>query len=224
MSVQRIIQEAVNRNPLSMKEALEEELRDRVRLVLEAKMEEETELDEALSPEEKKKAKEAKMEEEIGHINELKRSTLASYVKKAAGVAHRNTLPNAMRDRATAAAIGDKEWYKQSGRNADNRSKGIQRAADRLAKEETKLDEAVTVKKKDYSWGKMITVHHGSSHSFPLHPEHQEKIRKLGDGEKVLFKDEINSIITAHREGDKIHLKHPGSNRKTTISRNHFIE
>ena len=116
MSVQRIIQEAVNRNPLSMKEALEEELRDRVRLALEAKM-----------------------EEEIGQIDELKRSTLASYVKKAAGVAHRNTLPNAMRDRATAAAIGDKEWYKQSGRNADNRSKGIQRAADRLAKEETKL-------------------------------------------------------------------------------------
>lgn len=73
--------------------------------------------------------------ETVEQIDELKRSTLASYVKKAAGVGHRNTLPNAMRDRATAAAIGDKEWYKQSGRNADNRSKGIQRAADRLAKE-----------------------------------------------------------------------------------------
>jgi hypothetical protein len=73
--------------------------------------------------------------EEVEQIDELDRKTLASYVKKAAGVGHRNTLPNAMRDRMTAAAIGDKEWYKQSGRNADNRSKGIQRAADRLAKE-----------------------------------------------------------------------------------------
>jgi hypothetical protein len=44
MSVQKIIQEAVNRNPLSMKEALEEELFGRIRLALEAKMEEETEL------------------------------------------------------------------------------------------------------------------------------------------------------------------------------------
>jgi hypothetical protein len=83
-----------------------------------------------------------KMKEEVEELDELKRSTLASYVKKAAGVGHHNTLPNAMRDRATAAAIGDKEWYKQSGRNADNRSKGIQRAADRLAKEEVeKIDE-----------------------------------------------------------------------------------
>ena len=59
MSIQKIIQEAVNKNPLSMKEALEEELRDRILFALEAKMEEETELDEALSPEEKKKAREA---------------------------------------------------------------------------------------------------------------------------------------------------------------------
>ena len=74
------------------------------------------------------------MSEEFEQLDELDKKTLASYVKKAAGVAHRNTLPNAMRDRMTAANIGDKEWYKQSGRIADNRSKGIQRAADKLAK------------------------------------------------------------------------------------------
>lgn len=74
------------------------------------------------------------MSEEFEQLDELDKKTLASYVKKAAGVAHRNTLPNAMRDRMTAASIGDKEWYKQSGRVADNRSKGIQRAADKLAK------------------------------------------------------------------------------------------
>lgn len=86
-------------------------------------------------------ADKANMAEEADQIDELSRKTLGSYVKKAAGVAHRNTLPNAMRDRMTAANIGDKEWYKQSGRNADNRSKGIQRAADRLAKEEVDTGE-----------------------------------------------------------------------------------
>jgi hypothetical protein len=91
-------------------------------------------------------------------------------------------------------------------------------------KEEVELDEAVTVKKKDYSWGKMMTVHHGSSHSFPLHPEHQEKIKKLGDREKTSFRDETGSVVTAHREGDKIHLKHQKENLKTTVSRSHFTE
>jgi hypothetical protein len=90
--------------------------------------------------------------------------------------------------------------------------------------ESVELDEAVTVKKKDYSWGKMMTVHHGSSHSFPLHPEHQEKIRKLGSGQKTSFKDETGANITAHRDGDTIHLKHPGSNRKTSVARSHFTE
>lgn len=192
MSIQKIIQESINKNPLEVKEALAEELRNRVAEALAAKMEE-VDLDEAVEvrhdrymrshgkkardsgqgssqwmfthkeygtpdyndskevhtvrgkfADAKKSAQKWAKEhghhsvyvmEEVEQIDELKRSTLASYVKKAAGVGHRNTLPNAMRDRATAAAIGDKEWYKQSGRNADNRSKGIQRAADRLAKE-----------------------------------------------------------------------------------------
>jgi hypothetical protein len=77
-------------------------------------------------------------------LDELKRSTLASYVKKAAGVGDRNSLPNAMRDQMTAANIGDKEWYKDSQRKANKRGTGIQRAADRLAKEEVELDEAST--------------------------------------------------------------------------------
>lgn len=224
MSIQKVIQESISGNPLEMKEALAEELRNRVAEALTAKMEE-TDLDEALDHEGLKKDfgdSDAKVHsvatahraqaEVIGHksfktdkgkvpvlkhydrenfehkevplrkgqklvhdgdehyhgysdthghfrvheddmnkshlresmeeLDELKKSTLASYVKKAAGVGHHNTLPNAMRDRATAAAIGDKEWYKQSGRNADNRSKGIQRAADRLAKEEVEqIDE-----------------------------------------------------------------------------------
>jgi hypothetical protein len=39
MSIQKIIQESVNKNPLGIKEAIEEELRSRIALALEAKME-----------------------------------------------------------------------------------------------------------------------------------------------------------------------------------------
>lgn len=54
MSIEKIIQESVNKNPLAMKEALEEELRGRLALALEAKMkkesddEDESEMDESL--------------------------------------------------------------------------------------------------------------------------------------------------------------------------------
>ena len=98
------------------------------------------------------------------------------------------------------------------------------RAAKKVQKEETELEEAVTVKKSTHSWGKMITVHHGSSHSFPLHPEHQEKIAKLKDGEHTSFTDETNSKVTAHREGDTVHLSLRGSNTKTPVAMSHFKE
>jgi hypothetical protein len=43
MSVQKIIQESINMNPLEMKEAIAEELRARVALALEAKMKDDDE-------------------------------------------------------------------------------------------------------------------------------------------------------------------------------------
>lgn len=43
MSVQKIIQESINENPLGMKETIAEELRARVALALEAKMKDEEE-------------------------------------------------------------------------------------------------------------------------------------------------------------------------------------
>jgi hypothetical protein len=70
----------------------------------------------------------------------------------------------------------------------------------------------------------MITVHHGSSHSFPLHPEHQEAIGKLKDGESTTFTDETKSKVTAHREGDTVHLSHRGSSTKTPVAMSHFTE
>ncbi len=86
-----------------------------------------------------------------------------------------------------------------------------------------RIDETVSVKKKDYSWGKMITVHHGSSHSFPLHPEHQEAIKKLSDGATTHFKDETGSRVSASRDGDTITLKHAKINTPTKVARSHFV-
>ena len=87
------------------------------------------------------------------------------------------------------------------------------------------VNEAVTVKKADYSWGKMMTVHHGASTSYPLHPEHQQAIAKLGDGEKTSFKDETNSTVHAHREGDTVHLTRPKtSSTKTSVAHSQFNE
>lgn len=83
---------------------------------------------------------------------------------------------------------------------------------------------AVTVKTSNHHWGKMITVHHKASHSFPLHPEHQEAIRKLKDGDNTSFKDETGSHVSAKREGNKIHLKHRDSSTKSTVDRHHFAE
>lgn len=84
--------------------------------------------------------------------------------------------------------------------------------------------DAVTVRTSNHHWGKMMTVHHRSSHSYPLHPEHQEAIRKLKDGEKARFEDETGNRVTAHREGDKVHLSSKQTGGKTTIAHGHFKE
>lgn len=91
--------------------------------------------------------------------------------------------------------------------------------------ESLEIQEAVTVKKDNYSWGKMVTVHHGADTSYPLHPEHQSLIKKLKDGEKTSFRDETNSTVHAHREGDSVHLSRPKhGSTKTTVAHSHFTE
>jgi len=109
--------------------------------------------------------------------------------------------------------------------NPENRARHLARTAIPPVKEEV-IGEA-TVSKHMHSWGKMITVHDGSHQSFPLHPEHQEKIKNLKNGEKTTFTDETNAKIHAHREGDTIHLKHAdtkASGRVVSIPYHHFTE
>lgn len=84
--------------------------------------------------------------------------------------------------------------------------------------------EEATVKKANYSWGKMMTVHHGADHSYPLHPEHQEAIRKLKHGEKTSFKDETGTKVTVHRDADEVHFTSNRSANKTIVAHSHFKE
>jgi hypothetical protein len=92
--------------------------------------------------------------------------------------------------------------------------------------EDNKVYEAVSINKKDYNWGKMITVHDGNSNSYPLHPEHQKKIRNLKPNESTKFKDETGRIVNAERSpsGALVHLKGAGDNRTISVAHKHFTE
>lgn len=89
---------------------------------------------------------------------------------------------------------------------------------------ERAADQKVRVQKDNYNWGKMITVHDGIRKSFPLHPEHQEKIKNLKDGGSTTFTDETRRKVKAHREGDTVHLQHADSDKKTSVAHSHFTE
>ena len=69
-------------------------------------------------------------------IDELKRSTLASYIKKA----HVSGLGAASQGEI-AYANKDKEGLRAANKTGEKREQGIERAASKLAKEETQLDE-----------------------------------------------------------------------------------
>jgi hypothetical protein len=86
------------------------------------------------------------------------------------------------------------------------------------------LKEAVSVKKEKHSWGTMMTVHHGSDTSYPLHPEHQSAIKKLRPGMKTTFKDETNSTVHAHREDNTIHLSRPKTGSTVTALPYHHFD
>ena len=84
---------------------------------------------------------------------------------------------------------------------------------------------SVSVKTQQHDFGKMMTVHHGSNTSYPLHPEHQEAISKLKPGEKTHFKDETGNQVHAHRVDNDVHLHRPNhSNTPTKVPYHHFDE
>lgn len=154
MSIQKIIQESINKNPLEMKEVIAEELRARVALALEAKMKDTEEDDEDDEDEDDMKKEsfdlsdytieeleDFMMSEEFEQLDELDKKTLGNYIKKASVDA---SLKRMKSDRLNTAASSGKisqgefqaldrganKLYKSS----QNRLTGIAKATDKLTK------------------------------------------------------------------------------------------
>ena len=163
--------------------------------------------------------------------------------KKMQGESVEVVEAKAANTQSTRTELGKRPRKELTGKDADDKKKESDDAWERLmahaaaqgkpVKEsleqiddvtDTVINEAVSVKKANYSWGKMVTVHHGSDTSYPLHPEHQEAIKKLKDGEHTSFTDETNRKVSAHREGDNVHLSSKGTSKKTTVAHSHFNE
>jgi len=113
----------------------------------------------------------------------------------------------------------DADVYESLHRNKGNLM------SDKDVKEDV-VTEGVEVKKTAIKGGHVITVHDGNSQSFPLHPEHQNKIRALQKGEKTSFKDETGSNVSAERTGSLVHLNRgtDAGNRKVAVGYHHFKE
>jgi hypothetical protein len=125
-------------------------------------------------------------------------------------------------DSSHAVHINGKKWKsfgsQSHAQNVANKIKGAT-----VHKEEVELDEA-TVKTQKYEGGKVMTVHHGASHSYPLHPEHQKAIRNLKHGEKTSFKDETGTKVNVHRDVQDVHFTSNRTSTKTTVPHSYFSE
>ena len=174
----------------------------------------------------------ASQNEEVEQIDEISDKTLGNYINAARKDREHNKINKAAPDSAQRAHANERDKKRIAGMNkaksyltpgTAGHAKNQARRA--MHEDAEQIEEAVSVKKQDYSWGKMVTVHHGADTSYPLHPEHQEKIKNLKDGEKTSFKDETNSTVHAHREGESVHLTRPKtSSTKTTVAHSHFTE
>ena len=169
--------------------------------------------------------------ESVEQIDEISDKTLGNYIDAARKDREHNKINKSAPDSAQRAHANERDKKRIAGMNkaksyltpgTAGHAKNQRRRA--MHEDAEQIEEAVSVKKQDYSWGKMITVHHGADTSYPLHPEHQSAIKKLKDGEHTSFTDETNRKVTAHREGEHVHLTSKGTSRKTTVAHSHFNE
>jgi hypothetical protein len=121
---------------------------------------------------------------------------------------------------------------KFAGKSADKRRQmalAAFYAAKKGVKEEVELDESEqkatpTVKTDKYSWGTMKTIHHGSSFSIPLHPEHHEHIAQMKDQQQHTIKTEDGKQYHVKREGDTVHFHGVNGGNKTSVPHKSLAE
>ena len=136
MTVKRIIQESLDANPLGLKEAFVAAIQARIAEALENKIAE-FNMNEGFVA-----SGENDLDESAEQIDELKKSTLASYI--GASSADKSFRAHEMgKQNALGRELGrprDADFDSDSLKHR-NRSTGIQRAANKLAKEEVDLEE-----------------------------------------------------------------------------------
>ena len=169
-----------------------------------------------------KKTRAMLMKKEEVELDELKKSTLSSYVKKASG----NMAGNA----AVAAAQASSSMKKSSPdvkRNIKNRIKGISRAADKLAKEEVDLDEGIEkMSHARLKWHMNTGVPHGSYSKDEMKAERDRRLSKVDthaaykkakpslNEERVMWADDMDPnyiktfVNAAKKKGIKTRVNH----------------
>jgi hypothetical protein len=70
----------------------------------------------------------------------------------------------------------------------------------------------------------MKTIHHGSSFSIPLHPEHHEKIADMKDQQQHTIKTEDGRQYHVKREGDTVHFHGVNGGNKTSVPHKSLAE
>jgi hypothetical protein len=70
----------------------------------------------------------------------------------------------------------------------------------------------------------MKTIHHGSSFSIPLHPEHHEHIAKMKDQQVHNIKTEDGRQWHVKREGDTVHFHGANGGNKTSVPHKSLVE
>jgi hypothetical protein len=143
MSVQKIIKESINMNPLEMKEAIAEELRARVALALEAKMKDDEEDEDEDDMKEEldlsnytiEELEDFMVSEDFDELNELDKKTLVSYIRKAAGNPGKdgNTLRDLRAKSRAHKTLGNDSEADKYKAKAKQRDAGIAKAVARTA-------------------------------------------------------------------------------------------
>lgn len=132
MLVKQIIHESVNKNPVGLKEALQEELRSRIAEALEAKINEAACEDEDDDDDED--------EDDLDQMDEISKNTLGSYIKKAsdrvAGNEAEYRSVHSGEDSKRGTFQDRLSYKKQLKRDTAKRKAGMDRAIGRLTKEE----------------------------------------------------------------------------------------
>ena len=121
MPVQKIIQESLGRNPLAMKEALEEELRSRIAAALESKINESNDEDDDDDDDGDDD------DDDDDDLAEVSAAKLGAYVNKAS-----KDSDASWKARDKALDNDDTQSFRKLGVRARKRDMGVDRAVDKL--------------------------------------------------------------------------------------------